>query len=327
MFKTRITEMFGIEYPIIQGALMWLSRAELVAAVSNAGGLGIIAALTFPTAEELREEIKKTRSMTDKPFAVNITMLPTIRPINYQQYIDVAIGERVSIIETAGRSPKPYIKQIKDAGAKIMHKVARVKDVKTAERLGVDAVTIVGFEAAGHPGMDDVTSLVLIPIAVDTVNIPVIAGGGIGDARGFVAALALGAEGVLMGTRFMVSKECPLHPKIGQWLLQARETDTLMIERSIKNAARVMKTDFAQRVLEMEEKGATLEQLLPLISGDRGKRSYISGDVNDATIACGQVVGLIHDMPSVREIIEGIINEARLIGQRLYKMGIPVERG
>lgn len=327
MFKTRITEMFGIEYPIIQGAMMWLSRAELVAAVSNAGGLGIIAALTFPTARELREEIKKTKSLTDKPFAVNITLLPTLQQINYEEYIDAAIEEGVNIIETAGRNPRPYMKRLKDAGVKVMHKVARVKNVKTAERLGVDAVTIVGFEAAGHPGMDDVTSLVLIPLAVDAVNIPVIAGGGIADARGFIAALALGAEGVLMGTRFMVSKECPLHPKIKQWMLQARETDTLMIERSIKNAARVMKTDFAQRVLEMEEKGATLEQLLPMISGDRSKRSYISGDVNDAAIACGQVVGLIHEIPTVRESIEGIINEARLIGQRLYRIGMPVERG
>lgn len=199
--------MFGIEYPIIQGALMWLSRAELVAAVSNAGGLGTIAALTFPTANELREEIKRAKSLTDKPFAVNITLLPTIRPISYEEYIDAAIEEGVKIIETVGRSPQPYMKQLKDAGVKVIHKVARVKDAKAAERLGVDAVAIVGFEAAGHPGMDDVTSLVLIPISADAVNIPVIAGGGIGDGRGLVAALALGAEGVLMGTRFMVSKE------------------------------------------------------------------------------------------------------------------------
>jgi NAD(P)H-dependent flavin oxidoreductase YrpB (nitropropane dioxygenase family) len=321
VFKTRITEMFGIEYPIIQGAMLWLSRAELVAAVSNAGGLGIISALTFPTARELREEIKKTKSMTDKPFAVNITLLPTIRAVDYQRYIDVTIEEGVRIIETAGRSPEPYIKQLKDAGVKTMHKAARIKDVKTAERLGVDAVTIVGFEAAGHPGMDEVTTLVLVPSAVDAVNIPVIAGGGIGDARGFVAALALGAEGVLMGTRFMVSKECPLHPKIRQWILDAGETDTLIIERSIRNAARVMKTDFSQRVLEMEEKGATLEELLPMISGDRSKRSYTSGDVNDATIACGQVVGLIHSLPTVKEIIDGIINEAGLSGKRLYEGG------
>lgn len=324
MFKTRVSEMFGIEYPIIQGAMLWLSRAELVAAVSNAGGLGIMASLTFPTAKELREEIRKTKSLTDKPFAVNITMLPTMRTVNYEEYLDAAIEEGVNIIETAGRSPERYMKRLKDARVKVMHKVARVKNAKTVERLGVDAVTIVGFEAAGHPGMDEVTSLVLIPLTVDAVKIPVIAGGGFGDARGFVAALALGAEGVLMGTRFMASKECPLHPKIGQWLLNARETDTLIIERSIQNAARVMKTELSQRVLEMEEKGATLEELLPLISGDRSKRSYVSGDVNDAAIACGQVVGLVHELPSVKEIIDGIINEARLISQRLHKTGMPI---
>lgn len=321
MFKTRITEMFGIKYPIIQGALLWLSRAELVAAVSNAGGLGILSALTLPTAEELREEIKKTRSLTDKPFAVNITLLPTIQAVDYQRHIDVALEGGVKIIETAGRSPEPYMKQLKEAKVKVMHKVARVKDAKSAERLGVDAVTIVGFEAAGHPGMDEVTSLVLVPITVDAVKIPVIAGGGIGDGRGFAAALALGAEGMLMGTRFMASKECPINPKIAQWMVNAKETDTLMIERSIKNTARVMKTEFSQRVLELEEKGATLEELLPFISGDRSRESYISGDVNDGVIACGQVVGLIHELPSVKEIIDGIINEAGLITRRLYKMG------
>jgi nitronate monooxygenase len=323
MFKTRITEMFGIEYPIIQGAMQWLARAELAAAVSNAGGLGIISALTFPTTKELRQEIKKTKELTDKPFAVNVTLLPTVRLVNYEQYIDAALEEGVKIIETAGRSPAPYMKRLKDAGVKIMHKVARVKDAKAVERLGVDAVTIVGFEAAGHPGMDNVTSFILIPIAVDAVKIPVIAGGGIGDARGFVAALALGAEGVLIGTRFMATKECPLHPTIREWLVNARETDTLIIERSIRNAARVMKTKFSQAVLELEEKGAPLEELLPFISGERSKQSYISGDVNDGVFACGQAVGLIHDIPSVKELIDGIINDARLINQRLHKMGIP----
>ena len=327
MFKTKITEMFGIEYPIIQGAMMWLSRAELVAAVSNAGGLGIIAALTFPTVQELREEIKKTKSLTDKPFAVNITLLPTIQPRSLEEYIDAAIEGGVSIIETAGRNPRQYMKQLRDGGVKVMHKVASVKAVKTTERIGVDAVTIVGFEEGGNPGMDDVTSSVLIPIAVDSVRIPVIAAGGIGDARGFVAALALGAEGVLMGTRFMISQECPLHPKIKQWLLQATEKDTLMIMRSINNPERVVTTNFARSVLEMERKGTSLEELLPMINGLRQKRALDKGDVDEAMIPCGQVVGLIHEIPTVREIIEGIINEARLIGQRLYEMGIPVERG
>jgi len=322
MFETRITKMFGIKYPIIQGAMQWLSRAELVSAVSNAGGLGIISSLSFPTAKELRQEIKKTKGMTDKPFAVNITLMPTARPVNYEEYISAAIEEGVKIIETSGRSPEQYMKLLKDAKAKVVHKAARVRDIITAERVGVDAVTIDGFSAGGHPGMDDVGSIVLIPAAVDAVKIPVIAAGGIGDARGFVAALSLGAEGVLMGTRFVASQECDLHPKIKEWLLQARETDTLMIERSIKNAARVMKTEFSLRVLEMEEKGATLEELLSLISGERAKRSYISGDVNDAVIACGQVVGLIRDIPSVKEIIDGIISEAKLIMQRLHNMGI-----
>jgi NAD(P)H-dependent flavin oxidoreductase YrpB (nitropropane dioxygenase family) len=208
-----------------------------------------------------------------------------------------------------------------------MHKVASVKAVKTAERIGVDAVTIVGFEEGGNPGMDDVTSSVLIPIAVDSVRIPVIAGGGIGDARGFVAALALGAEGVLMGTRFMMSKECPLHPKIKQWLLQATEKDTLMIMRSINNPERVVTTNFARSVLEMEEKGTSLEELLPMIDGLRQKQALDKGDVDEAMIPCGQVVGLIHEIPTVREIIEGIINEAKLIGQRLHEIGILEERG
>jgi len=322
VLKTRITEMLGIEYPIIQGAIQWLSRAELVSAVSNAGGLGVISSLTFPTAKELQQEIKKTKSMTDKPFAVNVTMLPTIRPVNYEEYFNAAIDEGVNIIEPSGRPPKPYMKLLTDAKVTVLHRATRVRDIRTAERVGVDAVTIVGFEAAGHPGMEDVTSLVRIPIAVNAVNIPVIAAGGIADARGFVAALALGAEGVLMGTRFLASKECNAHPKIKEWLLQLGEADTMMLLRSIKNAARVVKTDYTQRILEMEEKGATLEELIPVISGDKQKAAYISGDVSDAVMTVGQAIGLIHEIPSVREIIEGMIAEAKLIGQRLYNIGI-----
>jgi len=322
MLKTRITEMLGIEYPILQGALQWLSRAELVSAVSNAGGLGCISSATFPTAEELRQEIKKTKSMTDKPFAVNITLMPAIQPVNYEEYINTVIEEGVNIIETSGRSPEPYMKLLKDAKAKTLHRATRIRDIRTAERVGIDAVTIVGFEGGGHPGMEDVTSLVRVPIAVDAVKIPVIAAGGIADARGFVAALSLGAEGILMGTRFLASKECNVHPKIKEWLLQASDTDTMMIERSIKNAARVMKTDFSQKVLEMEEKGATLEELLPLITGQREKQAFEEGDINAGIIHCGQAVGLIHDIPSVKEIIDDIVNGAKLIGQRLHNIGV-----
>jgi len=322
LFKTRITELFGIEYPIIAGPMAYLSQAELVSAVSNAGGLGILVSVTLPTAKELREEIKKTKSMTDKPFAVNVTLAPIIRETNYEEYFTAAIEEGVDIIETSARSPEPYMKLLKDAKVKVMHRATRTRDIRTAERVGVDAVTILGIEAAGLPGMEEVTSLVRIPVAVDAVKIPVIAAGGIADARGFVAALALGAEGVLMGTRFMASKECDMHPKIKEWLLQLGEADTVLIQRSIKNTSRVVKTEYSQRILEMEEKGATLEELMPLISGRRGRDAYITGDVSNSTISVGQAVGLIHDTPSVKEIIEGIISEAKLIVQRLHSAGI-----
>lgn len=322
MFKTRITEMLGIEYPIIQGAMQWLARAELASAVSNAGGLGIISSATFPTVEEFRQEIRKAKSLTDKPFVVNFTLLPTFRPMNYEEYINAAIEEGVNIIETAGRNPEPLMKLLKEAKVTVMHKCARVRDVKTAERLGVNAVTIVGFEAGGAPGMEDVTSLVRIPLAVDAVKIPVIAGGGIGDGRGLVAALALGAEGVMMGTRFMASQECLTHPKIKEWIVQATEKDTLMINRSFDNPERVLKTELSLKVLEMEEKGATLEELLPVITGLRGKQALDEGDVNKGVISCGQSVGLIHEVPSVREIIESIISQAKAVGQRLQSRGI-----
>jgi NAD(P)H-dependent flavin oxidoreductase YrpB (nitropropane dioxygenase family) len=322
MFKTRVTEMLAIEYPIIQGAMQWLARAELAAAVSNAGGLGIVSSFTFPDAGELRKEIKKTRSLTDNPFAVNVTLLPTIRPINIEEYINVAIEEGVGIIETAGRNPRQYMKLLKDGGVKILHKVASVRALKTAERIGVDAVTIVGFEEGGNPGLDDVPTSVLVPAAVDSVKIPVIAAGGIGDARGFVAALALGAEGVLMGTRFMLSKECPLHPRIKEWLLQATEKDTMMIMRSINNPERVATNDFTRSILQMEGKGASLEELMPMISGLRQQAALDKGDVDEVMLPCGQAVGLMHDIPNVREIIEGIVSEARVIGRRLNDMGL-----
>jgi len=323
MFKTRITEMFGIQYPIIAGPMMRLSKAELVSAVSNAGGLGIIASNSYPTVKELREDLRKTKSMTDKPFAVNVSiMMRAVRP--FEEYFNTAVEEGVDIFETSGRSPEPYMKLFKDAKAKVMHRCARIRDVVTAERLGADAATIMGFEAAGRIGMEDVTSLVRIPIAVDSVKIPVIAAGGIGDARGFVAALALGAEGVLMGTRFMASKECPIHPKIKEWMLELKESDTMMIQRSLNNPSRVVRTEYTQKVLEMEQKGATVEELLPLISGERGNEALTSGDTNRGTVGVGQVVGLIHEILSVKEIIEGIISEAKLVGQRLHSIGISV---
>jgi len=321
MFKTRVTEMLGIEYPIIGGPMAYLSHAGLVSAISNAGGLGIIASLTFATTEELREEIRKTKSLTDKPFGVNITLLPMAREVSYEDYFKAALEEGVGIIETSGRSPEPYVPLVKDAKAILMHRATRTRDIKKGEAVGADIVTILGTEAAGHPGQEDVTSMVRIPVAVDAVQVPVIAAGGIADARGFVAALALGAEGVLMGTRFMASKECNVHANVKQWMLELGEADTILIQKSIRNASRVVRTEHTEKILEMENKGATLEELLPLISGQRGANAYQTGDVSGASMTIGQVVGLVHDVPSIKEIIDGIISEARDIVQRLQKMG------
>lgn len=321
MFKTKITEMLGIEYPILAGPMAYLSGAELVSAVSNAGGLGILVSTTHPTPDELREEIKKTKSMTDKPFAVNVTLLPSARPIKYEDYISAALEEGINIIETSGRSPEPYMQLLKDAKAIVFHRATRTRDIKTAERVGAHAATIVGIEAAGHPGEEDVTSMIRIPAAVDAVNIPVIAAGGIADARGFVAALALGAEGVLMGTRFMASKECMINPKVKEWVLGLAENETMLIQRSIKNSTRVARTEYTQKIEEMEQKGATLEELLPLISGQRGSNAYETGDVSGAVMTIGQSAGLVHEVLSVKEIIDNIISEAKVITERLQKLG------
>ena len=298
-----------------------LSRAELVSAVSNAGGLGMITSLNYTTADELRAEIQKTKGMTDRPFAVNVTLLPTMRPVNYEEYIAAALDEGVRIIETSGRSPEPYMKIIKDAGAVIMHKIGGARHARSAERVGVDAVSIVSFEAAGHPLPDDVASSVLIPACVDAVKIPVIAAGGIADARGFVSALALGAEGVLMGTRFTISKECSLHDKAKEWLLQLSEADTMLIHKAINNTERVVKTEFAQKILDMEEKGAPLEEILSLIGGENVRDAYSTGNISNALFTIGQVVGLVHEIPTVKEIIDGIISEASAIVQKLNRIG------
>lgn len=312
MLKTRITEMLGIEYPILMGGMQWLARAELVSAVSNAGGLGFITAVSFSTTDELRQEIRRTRDMTDKPFGVNVSMLPVMMPGDITEgYIDVVCEEGIPVVETAGRNPEPYVPKLKSAGIKLIHKVPAVRFAKKAESIGVDAVTVVGFECGGHPGMDDVTSLIVTPKAAKELNVPVIAAGGFCDGRGLVAALALGAEAVLMGTRFMASKESPMHDNFKLWMVRAQETETMIIERSIRNAARVMKNEAAKTVEKMESDGATLDELIPVISGKVGRDAYFSGDINRGTIACGQVVGRITEIKSCKEIIEDMVREAK----------------
>lgn len=321
MFKTRITELFGIEYPILQGALGGgLGGPELVAAVSNAGGLGILASLTYETTDELREEIRKTKSLTDKPFAVNVALLPTMREIRLKDYFTTAIEEGVDIIETAAGKVEPFMKLLKDANVKVIHKVGAARHAKTAERIGVDAVVLVGFEAAGHPLPEDVALSVLIPATVDAVNIPVIQAGGVGDARGFVSALAMGAEGVTMGTRFVATQECTGHLNLKEWLLELNERSTMTIQRTIGSNTRVVRTPHAEKIRELEDKGAPLEEILELVRGTRVSRSYETGDVKDAPITAGQVLGLIHDIPSVKDLIEGIISDAKDIVQRLHSI-------
>ncbi len=318
MFKTRITEMLDIQHPIVQGGMIWLSRAELAAAVSNAGGLGIVSSISFATASELRDEIRKTKTLTNRPFGVNFPIFPATRPTEgIEKYMDVAIEEGVRVAETSGQSPEPYMKRFKDGGVKVIHKVPAVRFAQTAERIGVDAVIMFGCEGGGHVGLDNVTSLILIPRAVDSVKIPVIAAGGFGDARGFVAALALGAEAVLMGTRFMASKESLAHPKVKEWLIRARETDTLLIEQSIRNTSRVLRNTPAERTAELEKKGASLEELLPIIGGLKEKALLETGDLDAGILHCGQVSGLVREIPSVKEIIDGIIDQAEIIRKRL----------
>jgi len=322
MFKTRITELFDIKYPITQGGMMWISRAELVAAVSNAGGLGIITAFTFPTPQGLADEIKKTRELTDKPFGVNITLLPTLRPVDIDGYLNTVIDSGVKIVETAGRSPEPYMERLKGAGVKVIHKCTAVRFARTAQRIGCDAVSIDGFECAGHPGEEDVTSLVLIPLTADAVEIPIIASGGFGDGRGLVAALALGAEAVNMGTRFMATKEAPGHPEVKEFLTTVSERDTVLVLRSFRNTMRALRNPTSEKVLEMEMQGADIHQLESLISGRVGLKLLEEGDTDNGLLSVGQVVGLIHDIPTVKELIDRIMKEAEEVVSSIGAGGI-----
>jgi nitronate monooxygenase len=319
MFKTRVTELLGIEHPIIGGTMQALSRAEFVAAQANAGILGVLASASFQSKEELREEIRKTRSLTDKPFGVNINLLPMLMPVNIEEYIDIVLEAGVRIIETSGRSPAPYVEQIKTSGAMLIHKCARIRDLRTAARLGVDLAEIVGFECGGHPSKEEVTTLALLPQAVDAVDIPVIGGGGFGDARGFVACLALGAEGVLMGTRFLVTRECPIHDNFKQAFVAAGETGTVMVHKTIE-AGRVMRNEISEKIIEMAENEATLEELVSLGAGTRARDAWAKGDVQQGVISLGQIVGIIHDIPTVKEVVDQIIDEAAEILNRLDRL-------
>ena len=311
--RTKITEVLGIRYPITQGGMQWVGRAELAAAVSNAGALGTITALTQPTPDDLFLEIKKLKELTDQPFAVNLTFLPTLKPIPYQDYLAVIIDSGVKIVETAGNNPVQYMPSLKAAGIKVIHKCTSVRHALKAESIGVDIVSIDGFECAGHIGEDDIPALILIPAAVRRLKIPVIASGGFSDGKGLVAALALGAEGINMGTRFMCTKESMIHENVKNAIVAGAETDTCLILRSLKNSSRVAKTELARSVIAMEKDGAGIDQLAPKVAGAKGRGVYEEGNVEGGIWTVGMVQGLIEDIPSCQELIGSIISEAESI--------------
>jgi NAD(P)H-dependent flavin oxidoreductase YrpB (nitropropane dioxygenase family) len=316
MFKTRLTELLGVEYPIIGGAMAYLSTGELAAAVSNAGGFGLISSVTF-SREELKEQIRTCRRLTGKPFGVNIALMHR-DPRKIDQDMEVVIEEGVKFVETGALNPSQYVERLKKAGITVLHKCATVRHARSAERVGVDAVTLVGFEAAGHTGLDDLPLSITVPQAVDALQIPVVAAGGVGDGRTFVSHLALGASGVQIGTRLMASRECPACDSFKEWLIKTEATDTVYVERSLNRAYRVRRNAAAEKVLELEQKGITMLELLSYIGGDALQKVIFEGDLDAGVVACGPVAGLIDDVTSVDEIIAHIVGQAREIVEQLH---------
>ena len=316
--RTRVTESLGIEFPIVQGGMQWVGMAEMASAVSNAGGLGILTGLTQPSPAELVNEIERCRSMTAKPFAVNLTILPTIKPIPYQDYAQAIVDSGVKIVETAGRNPEPFLPLFKNAGIQVIHKCTSIRHALKAERIGCDMVSVDGFECAGHPGEDDVTNMILLPLAAQRLKIPFLASGGLGDGRGLAAALAMGADGINMGTRFMVTKEAPIHEKVKQKMVEATELDTSLIYRTLSNTARGFKNSVAEQVLDIESRaGKTqFEDIQSLVQGAKGRELFDTGDLDKGIWSAGMIVGLIDDIPTCHELISRIVMEAEEIIKR-----------
>jgi len=321
--KTRITELFGIEHPIIQGGMHFVGLAELAAAVSNAGGLGIITGLTQGTPEKLANEIKRCRELTDKPFGVNLTFLPTFANPPYNELIQAIIEGGVRIVETAGRSPEQYMPVLRQHGVKVIHKCTSVRHSLKAERIGCDAVSVDGFECGGHPGEDDVPNFILLPLAAEALQIPFVASGGMADGRSLVAALSLGAEGINMGTRFIATKEAPVHQNVKDALVKATELDTRLVMRTLRNTERVLRNSAVDKIVEIEtQKGAatTIDDIREYVAGAYVKVMQ-QGEMEAGAWSCGMVAGLIHDVPTVRDLIDRIMREANeIISARLAGM-------
>jgi NADH:quinone reductase (non-electrogenic) len=318
MLTTRFTKTFGVRHPIVQGGMQWVGRAELVAAVANAGGLGFITALTQSTPEDLSAEIARCRELTDQPFGVNLTILPTINPPPYAEYRAAIIDSGVKIVETAGSNPAEHVPHFHAAGVKVLHKCTSVRHAVTAEQVGVDAVSIDGFECAGHPGEDDIPGLVLIPAAAGQVSIPMLASGGFSDARGLVAALALGADGINMGTRFLCTVEAPVHQRVKEQIVRSSERDTMLIFRPLRNTSRVAANTVSKEVVRILDGGGQFGDVRHLVAGKHGRKVFEHGDLEAGVWTAGMVQGLIHDIPTVAELIDRVVTEAdQLIRNRL----------
>lgn len=322
MIKTKVTEKLGCKYPIIAGTMARISNPEFVAAASNAGACAVLASANYTSPDELRDAIKKTKSLTDRPFAVNINLFPALMPQDkLSEYVDATLAEGVKIIETSGhKAPEHLVPKFKDGGAIWIHKCAGVRYAIKGASLGADMITVVGYENGGATGTLDIGTLVMTPSVVDALDIPVIAGGGISDGRGIAAVLALGAEGAIIGTRMMATQECPIHDNLKQAFLQAAETDTCLVMRSIQNTHRTWRNKAAQQIIDLEAQKATLQQIIKAASGQNAEKMYKEGDIEAGMVSCGQGVGLIKDVPTVKELLDRMMNEAEEVISKLQKI-------
>lgn len=320
MITTKITEIFNIKHPIMQGGMNHLAVPEFAAAVSNAGGLGTFNALLYSSADDFREAVQMAKRLTDQPFCVNISMSPKPKAGELTpDYFGIVAEEKVPVVETSGRSPQEFMPMLKEAKTKVIHKVATVKHAQKVESIGVDAISIIGIESAGHPGMDDVGTIVLGRKAAKELNVPVIIGGGIVDGAGLAAALSLGGEGVVMGTRFVATHECIIHPNFKDWIVSANEADTVLILRSVKNMMRTRKNQSALTCLKLEEKGAEFPEIFKVINGTVSRKSQYEGNLEEGILAIGQAIGLINEIKTVQEVIDDMVAEAENIIKALHR--------
>lgn len=312
MFETDVTRKLGIKYPIIGGTMMSISNADFVAAISNAGGLGILASAIYPSREEFAQAIDRIHELTDKPFAVNINLFPAMRPIDNDDYVDILVEKKVKIVETSGHSaPQELCQRFKDAGMTWIHKCVGVRYALKVQAMGADMVTVVGYENGGATGKLDIGTLVLIPTVIDAVDLPVIGGGGVSDGRGIAALLSLGAGAVIIGTRLMLTRECPIHEDLKQALVSASELDTMLIMRSIGSTHRVWNNSAALKCSEIEAKNGTFEEIISVVAGTRARKMYQTGDLEEGVVSCGQGVGLCHDIPDVKTLFDRMMKQAQ----------------